>query len=357
MRYLLSIIFFFLISASSFAQLKTDTSKRVNFAAIPMINYNQTFGFSAGAMGQMYYKLNKKDTISPSSSTGVFGIYTTNKTYFAAAFQKLYINEDKWRLTMAAGFGNLNFQYWQEFGNFGGGFIDFGTSATFSMIKAERKVYKQLYVGLSYTYSNATTVFDLPDFIPDEWRYDERSLNNVGYLLNYDDREHQLNPYGGFNVEFKNAFYRTIINSDNNFEVYNFTYNHYYKLKNNRNIIATRVRVNIAAGDVPFQGQNVVGQDDIRGYSSGKYRDNQVYAIQAEYRWRFYKKLGLVGFAGVATAVENMAEIPQTELLPGIGLGFRYLLIESERINIGMDFAVGKGDWGIYFRIGESFGR
>lgn len=129
----------------------------MNFAAIPIVNYNQIFGFSTGVLGQMYYKLDKKDTISPSSSTGVFGMNTTNKSYFAA-FQKLYINEDKWRITMATGFGNLNFQYWQEFGNFGGGFIDFGTSASFAMIKAERKVYKQLYLGLSYTYSNAKTV-------------------------------------------------------------------------------------------------------------------------------------------------------------------------------------------------------
>ena len=52
----------------------------------------------------------------------------------------------------------------------------------------------------------------------------------------------------------------------------------------------------MSIGDVPFQGQNVVGQDDIRGYSSGKYRDNQAYVIQAEYRWRFYKKFEWWGF-------------------------------------------------------------
>lgn len=65
----------------------------------------------------------------------------------------------------------------------------------------------------------------------------------------------------------------------------------------------------------------------------------------------------MLGFVGVASAVETIAEIPKDQLLPSIGLGFRYLLIEKERINIGVDFAVGKCDWGIYFRIGESFGR
>lgn len=92
-------------------------------------------------------------------------------------------------------------------------------------------------------------------------------------------------------MEFKNAIYRTWLKSVNDFEIYNLTYNHFYKIKNNRNILATRIRVNIADGDVPFQAQNVLGEDDIRGYSSGKYRNNQVYAVQAEYRWRFYKKI------------------------------------------------------------------
>jgi hemolysin activation/secretion protein len=182
-------------------------------------------------------------------------------------------------------------------------------------------------------------------------------MNNIGYLLNYDMREHQINPYGGYNIEFKNNYFRKWLNSGNDFEEYELTYNHYYKIKNERNILATRVKASITAGDVPFQGQNVVGQDDIRGYSAGKYRDNQVYAVQAEYRWRFYKKFGMVGFLGVASAVDTFGDVFDSELLPGAGVGLRYLMIEKERINIGMDIAKGKGDWGLYFRIGESFGR
>jgi len=44
-------------------------------------------------------------------------------------------------------------------------------------------------------------------------------------------------------------------------------------------------------------------------------------------------------------------------LLPGAGAGIRFMAIESEKINIGIDVAVGKDDWGLYFRIGEAFGK
>lgn len=357
MRSALLIILFFCSQAAALAQFKTDSTKKVNFAAIPIINYDPSLGFTLGAMGQMYYKLNKEDTLSPSSSTGIFGMYTTNKTYFAAAFQRLYLKEDNWRILAALGLGNINFQFWQEIPVIGGDYIAFNTEATFALLRVERRVYKKLYAGINLVYAKTKTEFDVPDFVPDSLRYDNRNMNNLGYLFNYDKRDHQINPYKGFNLEFKNSFFREWMNSDNNFEKYELTYNHYYTIKNEKNVLATRVKAAVSAGDVPFQGQTVVGQDDIRGYSSGKYRDNQVYAIQAEYRWRFYKKLGMVGFMGLATAVETISDIPQSELLPGVGVGFRYLLLASERVNIGFDVAVGKDDWGMYFRIGESFGR
>lgn len=226
------------------------------------------------------------------------------------------------------------------------------------MFRPEREIYKKLYGGLNLVYSKAKTGYDLPDYVPDSLKNEETNMNSLGYLFNYDKREHQINPYGGFNIEFKNDFYRTWMNSTYDFNKFELTYNHYYKIrKKSSHIIATRVKAYIAAGDVPFQGQNVVGRDDIRGYTSGKFRDNQVYAMQAEYRWRFYKKWGMVGFFGLASAVENMNDLFSSELLPGAGVGVRYMLLPKERINIGFDIAAGKDDWGLYFRIGETFGR
>lgn len=350
-------IIFLCFSLSSAGQGVTDSTKSSSFAAIPYINYNNTLGTSFGLLGQVYYPINKADTISPSSSSGVIGLYTTNKSYFVTAFQRLYLNEDRWRILAALGFGNFNYEYWQDLPFNDGTFIGFGTGANFGFLRVERKVYKNLYLGFQGIFSETITDFDLPDFVPDTLRTDKRNMNSLGYSINLDNREHQINPYGGYNIEFKNIFYRKWMNSGNNFEQFQFIYNHFYKIKNKRNILATRMTASIATGDVPFQGQSVVGQDDIRGYSNGKYRNNQVYAIQAEYRWRFYKKFGMVGFAGVASAVKDFNDLFSSELLPGVGVGIRYMMIEKERVNIGLDVAKGKDDWGLYFRIGESFGR
>ena len=339
------------------AQPIDDPMKKIRMAAVPLVNYSKTIGASFGAMANMYYKVSSNDTISPSSSTGIFGMYTTNKTYFLAAFQQLYLHEDRWRISAAVGAGNINSQYWQDFPVDGGEFIGYGTKARFAMAKVDRKVYDNLYVGANANFVNSETAYDFPDFFPDSLKYDSRYLNNLGYQVNYDKRDHQISPFSGFNIAFKSNYFRKWLKGENNFVKFEFIYNHYFMVRNERNILVARFSAAISAGDVPFQGKNVVGQDDLRGYSSGRYRNDQIYALQAEYRWRFYKRLGMVGFAGVATAVEKAGDIFNTGLLPGAGVGLRYLMIPEERINVGIDIAKGKGDWGLYFRIGESFGR
>jgi len=357
--YRVTVLLFICITCSySSAQEESKPPKKVNFAAVPVVGFSNSTGFSLGVMGQMFYKISKNDTISPVSSTGIFGSYTTNGTWFGALFQRLYINEDRWRVSAAIGAGNINYQYFQEIPVFGGGaFIGFNTKADFGLLSVDRKLFSKLYFGLLGIYANSKTVFDLPDFIPPDLATDTRSMNTIGYSFNFDMRDNQLNPYSGYYLYFRNNFFRDWLGSDNDFEMYSITYNHFIPIKSPRDIIATRLHASIAAGDVPFQGQNVVGQEDIRGYSEGRYRGNQVYTLQAEYRHRFQNRLGVVGFFGMATAFDSFSELDNAPFLPGGGVGIRYMVIEQMRINIGLDAALGKDDWGIYFRIGESFGR
>lgn len=334
-----------------------DSTKRLGVAAIPIIDYDPTFSLNLGAVAQAFYTLNPEDTVSPVSSTGVFGLYTFNGTFFLGAFQKFHLAEDRWRVLIAGGLGSVNFQYWQDLPFVGGTFIGFNTEATFGAVRVERMVADHLYAGVSGVYATTRTAFDLPEWIPDSLRSEEITMHNYGYQLSYDRRDHQYNPYEGYHLTFKHSIFPEWLNGGPAFHSFTIIYNHYFPIRSERHILATRFRGDISAGEVPFTGQHVVGQDDIRGYTSGKYRDNQVYALQAEYRWNFYRKFGAVGFFGLATATETLGSLTENELLPGGGIGFRYQMIPGERINVGVDVAFGKEDWGIYFRIGEAFGR
>jgi len=120
-------------------------------------------------------------------------------------------------------------------------------------------------------------------------------------------------------------------------------------------VFATRVFSGIGLGEVNFNQQFIIGNTDIRGYSKGQYRGNYALAVQGEYRWNFHKRLGAVGFAGLATIFESNNSDDDGKLLPGIGAGFRYTYMKDTRSNIGFDIAKGRDDWGIYFRLSEAF--
>jgi outer membrane protein assembly factor BamA len=334
---------------------KDTTYKPFRFAAIPMINYNRTQGFIVGAMTQGYYKLNRNDTVSPASSTGLLGIYTGAQTWMIGIGEQLYFNQDKWRIRAFLMKGNVNYQYFNEDeSNNAGKYEDYSNDVVMAVVQIQRKVWNRIYVGLYGEYNKTKTYFTAHND-----SLNEQNLSNLGYIISQDSRNDVQFPTKGIFVNFKNQFYREWTGSDSNFTRFRIDYTQFFDLlKDQRHILVARANMEIATGNVPFQAQAIVGRDDIRGYSQGQFRGNQVYALQSEYRWMFNNsKFGMVGFAGVASAVENFSDIFNSELLPGVGAGLRFQLIPALKINIGVDAGVGKNDYSLTFRIGEAFAR
>src|SRR6187549_3225111 len=107
-------------------------------AAMPIINYNRTQGTIVGLLISKYYKLNKKDTISPTSNTGLFGIYTGEKSYVAMGFSRFYFKKDRWRVTAAVGTMDINFQFYLEDPTAStGNFYDYATKANLAVFQVQ----------------------------------------------------------------------------------------------------------------------------------------------------------------------------------------------------------------------------
>ena len=356
-------LFLIFISAFAFSQkadstVVTKKNKNINFAVIPIVSYNKSFGGQVGVMANMYYNLNKNDTISPVSVVGLMGTYFYNGTYFAGVFATNYFNEDRWRTKIMFFNGNIEFQtyinypdifvpYFEE----DGFFMDYTTNFKFVLLEGKRQIVKHLYLGARVSYSHVTTEF-ATELIPKQ----VDDLVGIGIASEYDTRDKIMNPKKGMNAKFETFSFLKLLGSSTQYHKIQMQFNKYFPLTKNSLIMARFMGV-LSVGDVPFSGKNIIGRDDLRGYSNGKYRANQVYNIQTEYRWNFYKKWGLVAFGGLAIATDNFKGDNYSGVLPAIGTGFRFMAIPSRGINVGMDVATGKEDWGLYFRIGEVFTR
>ncbi|MCA0931614.1 BamA/TamA family outer membrane protein [Lutimonas saemankumensis] len=345
---------------------KDESKKKFKKVIIPTVTYNNSFGAIFGFMASGFYKLNGNDSISPESSSALIGAYSTNDTWYLVQANKFYFKEDKFRSKLVGGLGSVNFQTYLDWGDIIGSlppniipipppgdgfFIDYNTRFQFIYLDFLVRTYKRLYLGGNLVYSHSLTEFDLPGN-PKE----DLDLFGFGFSSEYDTRDNQFMPLNGFNGKFNTMTFLESLGSSSNYTNINLEYNKYFP-QGERNTILLRLYGQAAVGDVPFAGQNVVGRDDLRGYSNGKYRANQVYDIQSEYRHWFAKRWGYVAFGGVATAINDASDLSFDNLLPAVGGGIRFLAIPSSKISVGMDVAVGKDDWGLYFRIGEAFTR
>ena len=98
------------IPIGTFSQEGLKKEKKITIVPVPYVSYNRTYDFMFGAVPMLMYKVNKNDSISPASLSGAIGIYTTNKSWFTAVFSKFYLKEDRWRVLVGAGLGNMNSQ-------------------------------------------------------------------------------------------------------------------------------------------------------------------------------------------------------------------------------------------------------
>ncbi|NQX77654.1 BamA/TamA family outer membrane protein [Gilvibacter sp.] len=347
---ILIIVLLLLTSANlSFSQEIENTSeKSMDIKVVPYVSYNRTYEFMFGAVPMAMYKFDKKDTISPPSISGLMGIYTTNKTWFALMFSKLYINEDRWRMTIAAGLGNANSQFLS--GGTTSNFIDYQTGADFFKLEVQRKIGKGLYLGGNYMFTkfNNEFAFDTPVT-------EEITLNGLGFVMLRDKRNNVYYPTKGSEFNFDYTLYAEFMGNDEESSKIELQYNYFIKSKRPQDVIALRGYGAFGLGEVPFNNLIVVEGTDLRGYSQGEYRGKQLVALQGEYRYNFKTTMGLVGFAGLGAVYGSNIDSNDGKILPSIGVGYRYMAFPENKMNVGLDIAAGKDDWGVYFRIGEAF--
>ena len=112
----------------------------------------------------------------------------------------------------------------------------------------------------------------------------------------------------------------------------------------------------VGGGTVPFDQLPMIGADTaMRGYPRGRYRDRHAITTQMEFRTPHWRRAGAVAFFGAGTVSHALNAIDSESWFLSAGLGFRYVLLPKDRTVARVDFAVGRGSFGINLGIGEAF--
>jgi outer membrane protein assembly factor BamA len=227
----------------------------------------------------------------------------------------------------------------------------------------ERKITSKMYLGGELDYKVESHRNKDKSALPEETNPgapgDE--LTRVGMSVVYDSRDIYTSATTG-------AFYKLIyskllhiLGSLANFDQIKFESRNFFTLRP-KHILGFNTNYESLQGDNrPFYLLPQMGSSFIqRGYYQGRYREQNYAAIQAEYRWNFFRKFGLAAFIGAGEVFKNK-EFNFPAVKPNWGIGLRYLYDEVSRINFRVDYGWGTkaaGEdriEGVYFSIGEAF--
>jgi outer membrane protein assembly factor BamA len=333
-----------------------DDEKKNELVVAPIPIVNPTFGTGLALGGMYLYQI---DEGSQPSFTAAGAAYTDSESYAFGIGQAAYFKDDAWKIKAGAGIFDFNLRFY-GIGRLPG---DRGVSIPINQegwaagIRGLRRIKGNWYFGLQYWFLRITSTFDTSDFdfeLPPAIQLDSQ-VAGLGVMIEYDSRDNRFNTTKGqlLNATWSNS--EEALGSDFDFSSSKVDYNFYHQLKPGK-VIAGRGTLCMTPGDAPFYALCKFGQGvDLRGYVGGRFRNETMATLQAEYRWRFYKKWGMVAFAGVGEVAESWSDYNLDDLLPSAGVGLRFKLSKTTDLNLSVDYAVGKDSDAWYFYVGESF--
>ena len=360
--FLIRLIGIILIPAVIFAQSGPDSTDRyrLQLNAYPYVYYTPETELAFGGGGVMTWYMQKDTLLNPSNIT-FSGFYSTVKTYELSVISGLFFDRNRMASTI-----DLKYSHKVDrFYGIGNNTPDLGTEE-----------YTINIVGgiVDFQLPPAIIISDRSGLVIEyrDYRLDDRKENpylqsdsitgsnggvvsGLGMVYVWDTRDNVFFPNKGGFSQVKVLFYTKDLGSDFTFNWVEVNARRYWAFAQDQ-VLAVQFYLNTVGGDPPFYKLAALGGSKImRGYFEGRYRDNDYFAMQIEYRQYFWWRFGYAVFAGFGDVVDQITRLSITNLKPSYGFGLRFLFNKEQKINLRADIGFGKHTNGIYFSIEEAF--
>jgi len=336
-----------------------EPSEDDGLIVLPIAFSNPTIGSGVGGAARWRYRLDERTEISHTT----FGAAWAGADGWAVGLlQRTFLRGDQFRINGVLGLFDVTRPYYGIGYDAGkrGDYIDLDQAGLLFTPEILVQLGENLHIGMRYrllqmeTTSNSPEIFSGGDFnIPADEQ--DALSSGIGPTLRLDSRDSRYGPSSGALLDIISFVAGHDLGSDFEYQTFKAEYSHYVAVGEDH-VLALGLTGCFTSGDVPYYDLCAFGQkSNLRGYVAGQYRDRNMASVQLEYRGQFYGRWGLVGFAGVGEVAPSVDELDGEDLLPSYGGGLRLMVSRKQRINVGIDYAVGKDTYAFYLRYGEAF--
>ncbi|MCQ2335363.1 MAG: outer membrane protein assembly factor [Paludibacteraceae bacterium] len=311
-----------------------DKLQNLPAIAVPTVSFANETSWAFGAAGVGYFRLPSDSLLGRLSEATLAGSYTLRHQWNINASLTLYI-DPKWQVAV-----KLRFRHYPYF-FFGKGNEPANLLSSDDKVLINSNLYEvfvqPLYAILPNLHVGPTV----------DWQYETAGLYNtrycqlgVGGVLQYDSRDNLYYPHRGLFIKAQAYYLPDLIDHDHMGRV-QLDIRHFVPLYQDL-ILAYQLYAESLLGQTSeykaLQLMPQLGGDELlRGFYKGKFRDNTMLALQAELRIPIWKLFKAAVFAGMGD-VYDMHNWHWATPKIGYGAGLR-LQFNKSGINLRFDVA------------------
>ncbi len=336
--------------------LRGDESKlsleKGSFIAVPIPVVNPTLDeMLVVAAAYFYAQTEEQRETQPPSVTAGAVMYSSNESYAAGIGQEIYWREDTWRFAGAIGYADLVLELTGPGGSGSGTGINWLLDGGFAYAHLARNLTGRWYLGFFGRTVDFNQTFDimLPPSLFDSGS--ETKSAGLGLFIQHDSRDVPTNPYNGNFFEVRGLSNDQSFGSDNDYQSYSAGFRSYHEMTDQL-VLAWEIGGCARSGRAPLWDACKV---PLRGFPVTQYLGEKSAVAQVEARWRMTDRWGTVGFVGGGYIENSFSQVRDDKLIPSYGIGLRFMVLQSKRINIRLDYARSTDSDAIYLGVLEAF--
>ena len=366
-------VFVLLLGSDSFAQKKLidrflsnkqDTTRSGSFLPLPVLAYSQETGVEFGILPMYAFYTDKSDMETRSSTISGLATFTTEKQ------SSFYIKSDVW-----APSNRYHYAAEIRYKDFPINFFGTGSSTleankerinqTFIRIRGEaEKKFGRSFTGVSLNYENYQFTDHLNGGLYPANAFDAEGGQALfaGVTQIVDTRNSNTYATQGFYLKINYSYAPSFFGKDDfegsqtKIDIRNF------RSLNGKTVLGLNgIYQTIQGTRAPFYLLPQLGNDSMmRGYYTGRYRDQNLMALQAEIRYRFIPRLGATATLAGGTVYSNR-NLSIKNIKPALAAGIRYFYDIDRGLSVRAEYAIGekrageKRQSGFYLTLGEAF--
>lgn len=344
-----------------FQRFEPDTTKKVNFIAIPIVIRTPETSWAFGASATATFNTSfRSDSLTRTSNIQLHGLYSLRNQNIQGLDATVYFPKEKYILQFNSSHSFFPDRFWGiGQGSQDSDMEEYSFNQLSFLPHVKRKVKNGFFIGLLSEYQALLNLEYSPGGKFDSLAIDGKSpyhIFGLGLSVSYDTRNAAFWPTKGLYFQSYFLDYDNHIGSNFNFQKW-VTDIRYFKRVYKNHVLAFQGYNYSTFGDTPFRSLGMLGgSDNLRGFYQGRYTDKSFFSGILEYRAPIWSRFSACAFIGGGEVYHDLTSIKLSAMHFSFGGGIRFAVNKKERLNMRIDYGYSnRYNHGFYFTIAEAF--